>query len=123
MRRKADGRTADSLEGPRSQPPSFGWHYLPSRCNSSNVRPCTSQSDPISWKRTRPPAAEGRPADSLGLLAQIGWHYLSSATCLMRPRVFYGITCLIRLIELAASFAAFEGHMCYTSSVRQVVPP
>ena len=37
--------------------------------------------------------------------------------------VFYGITCLIRLIEVAAPFATFEENLCQTSSVRQVVPP
>ena len=37
--------------------------------------------------------------------------------------VFYGNACLIRLIEFAALFAAFEENMCQTSSVRQVVPP
>ena len=30
----------------------------------------------------------------------IGWHYLSNATCLMRPHVFYGIACLIWLIDV-----------------------
>ena len=41
----------------------------------------------------------------------------------MASCVFYGITCLIRLIELATLFATFEERVCYTSSVRQVVPP
>ena len=56
------------------------------------------------------------------MAAWIGWHHLSNATCLIRP-VFYGITCLMRLIEFAASFATFEENMCQTSSVRQVIPP
>ena len=44
----------------------------------------------------------------------IGWHYLSKATCLIRPHVFYGITCLIRLIEFAALFTTFEENRCKT---------
>ena len=39
------------------------------------------------------------------------------------PFVFYGITCLIRLVESAKLFATFEESVCCTSSVRQVVPP
>ena len=39
------------------------------------------------------------------------------------PCVFYGITCLIRLVESAGLFASFEESVCYTSSVRQVAPP
>ena len=36
--------------------------------------------------------------------------------------VFYGVTCLMRLIGFAALFASGEEHVCYTSSVRQVNP-
>ena len=36
--------------------------------------------------------------------------------------VFYGITCLKRLIESAALFATFEEEVCQTSGVRQVAP-
>ena len=45
--------------------------------------------------------------------------YLSNAASF----VFYGIACLMRLIEVTALFATFEENMCQTSSVRQVVPP
>ena len=38
-------------------------------------------------------------------------------------RYFYGSTCLIRLLEYATSFDTLEEIACYTSSVRQVVPP
>ena len=43
-----------------------------------------------------------------------GWHYLTNATCLMRPRCFcfYGITCLIQLIRFATGFATFEESAC-----------
>ena len=42
-----------------------------------------------------------------------GWHYLSNATCLIQASfVFYGIACLIRLIEVAALFATFEENLC-----------
>ena len=34
-----------------------------------------------------------------------------------------GTTCLVRLVEFAASFTAFEESMCSTSSVRRVVIP
>ena len=37
--------------------------------------------------------------------------------------VIYGTACLIRLVELAAFFATFEESVCYTSGVRQAVPP
>ena len=36
--------------------------------------------------------------------------------------VFYGTTCLIRLIEFATSFATFEESLCETSSIRQIIP-
>ena len=54
---------------------------------------------------------------------------LGGTTCLTlpvltRPQVFfYGITRLIRLVEFAALFIAFEQSLCSTSSVRQAVPP
>ena len=62
--------------------------------------------------------AEETPAavQRVALLVQ---RYLSNTASF----VFYGITCLIRLIELAALFNTFEENMCQTSSVRQVVPP
>ena len=45
--------------------------------------------------------------------AGIGWHYLSNASCLIRPHVFsYGITCPMRLIEVAAVFTTFEEDVC-----------
>ena len=56
-------------------------------------------------------------------------HYLGGTDCLTLllsntvSRVFYGITRLIPLIELAASFATFEENMRSTSSARKVVPP
>ena len=52
--------------------------------------------------------------DPLGRLVEdavLGRYYVSNATC------------LIRLIGFAASFAAFEESVHYTSSVRRVVPP
>ena len=61
-------------------------------------------------------------ADNL-TLTKVGWHYLSKATCLIRPPcVFCGITCLVRLIEFAILFTTCQESVCYTSSVGQVVP-
>ena len=45
--------------------------------------------------------------------------YLSNTTSC----VCYGITCLIRLIQFAALFTTLEERVCWTTSVRQVVPP
>ena len=44
---------------------------------------------------------------------EAGWHYLSNATCLMRPHLFStALLVLIRLIiEFAAFFATFEENM------------
>ena len=38
-----------------------------------------------------------------------GWHYMSDD---MASFVFYGITCLIRLIEVAPLFTTFEENIC-----------
>ena len=44
---------------------------------------------------------------------QLEWHYLFNVSCLIRPHLFfYGITCLISLIEFAALFASFEENVC-----------
>ena len=46
--------------------------------------------------------------DTASLQAHIGWHYLSNAVSF----VFYGITCLMRLVEVAALFATIEENVC-----------
>ena len=45
---------------------------------------------------------------------ELGGATCLNATCLIRTDsfVFYGITCLIRLIECAALFATFEENLC-----------
>ena len=55
----------------------------------------------------------------------LGWDYLSNASYLSNAAlfVFYGITCLTRLVDVATLFATFEETMRWTSSVRQAVPP
>ena len=63
----------------------------------------------------RPPSRPP-PRPWVALLVQ---RYLSNTASL----VFNGITCLIRLIQFATSITTFEESVCYTSSVRQVVPP
>ena len=41
------------------------------------------------------------------------WHYMSKRYLSnMTSFVFYGITCLMRLIEMATLFTTFEEHMC-----------
>ena len=61
------------------------------------------------------PAVEVAGDDRAGVAAlTFGWHYLSNARYLSKAAsfVFYGVTCLIRLIEFAACFAKFEENMC-----------
>ena len=50
----------------------------------------------------------GGPLDSLIWVAVLVQRYSSTAA----SHVFYGITCLIRLIEFAALFATCEEHLC-----------
>ena len=45
--------------------------------------------------------------------------YLSN----MASFVVYGITCLIRLVVFAELFTIVEEIVCYTSTLRQVIPP
>ena len=56
----------------------------------------------------------------------LGWHYVSIATCLMRPHLFY--VCMFRRVKdhqhlLDELFTTFEEHLRSTSSARQVVAP
>ena len=37
-------------------------------------------------------------------VALLGWHYLSNATCLMRPRLFYAL-CIVSKITIICQFA------------------
>ena len=51
---------------------------------------------------------------------------IHNVPCLIRPHlfsIFYGVTCLIRQIVVAAFFTPFEENMRQTSRVRQVVLP
>ena len=56
---------------------------------------------------------EGRGNEPLRRDADLGRHYLSNATYLSNAAsfVFCGMTCLIRLIEVATLFATVEENM------------
>ena len=53
-----------------------------------------------------------------------GWHYLSNATCLIRPRCCCYVSFVVSgSASLACVSPKFEESMCWTSSFRQVAPP
>ena len=55
---------------------------------------------------------EVRPARQLPA-AQLGWHYLSNATCLMRPHLLYVLFTVVSRITIifATFFAMFEENL------------
>ena len=53
----------------------------------------------------------------------IGRHYLSNATCLIRPHLFYALFTVSRIYNLPTSSPLLKNTCVSTSSVRQVILP
>ena len=92
--------------------------YIPLSPSRSPKAPRQQMHQPRRHQSERPELTASFPTVS-SWVALLVWRYLSNTASF----VFYGITCLIRLIEFVALFVTFEENPRETSSVRQVVPP
>ena len=81
------------------------FHTDPLKANHLGDSICLGKFHPIQMRLClgpRPPRLPNPGYCRGNVREYVGWHYF----------VFYGITCLIRLIEFAAFLKTFEEHMC-----------
>ena len=83
----------------------LGWHQLYFRKETLNFAPlarCCFKSQELSEIMVGEIVVVESPYEDLG------WHYLSKATCLMRPHVFYACFLVSRYITTLLKKATFE---------------
>ena len=89
---------------------SLSYNATPIRCTPLPLHPPCNEYPELGCGDSRQ-----LPCAGFSWAALLVQRYLSN----MASFVFYGITCLIRLIEFATGFATFEESQCQTGSLRQ----